>query len=527
MKLMSKKYIFVIFIFVAAFILRIPNLNTPFWVDEFSSAGQARLINTYGLNVFNQDEHYFEHHNITVYWLISIFFNILGESTTSARLPFVIIGSIVPIFVYIVSKKLFNNEKSAIGSTLLTTFSYFQITWSRQARSYMLQQLLILLSIYIYLTLLQPITTKKRNLLIILFVIISIIGLLTHATFILVLFSLSLHFILHNRDKFKRYVIQPYVLVFLIGIGTLLHFVGTTKQILERVILTYQNGLSNNIWYYHSFLWREHQLIVFLAVIGILYSFIIKKKETLLLVTIISSYLTFHLFLFPPYVSRYILPIFPLLLIFSAQSCTLLGETIAKKITSKEFQKPFELILPILIIIGIIANGDTFAIKPKQFYSVNKDMRDIALVDYDQVYSLIKNKSKGYEDETAIIDTWIDRSRWYLSPDYKNYYLFRWIKEEGLVNGLEKRSVFSINDNGEKYLEKSGNTLFIGELSDLEKAMQKYPRGFIWIDDTSLPADVIQYAEQNLKKELYLDHYYLDDNPYSIWPGTLYSWGIE
>ena len=41
--------------------------------------------------------------------------------------------------------------------------------------------------------------------------------------------------------------------------------------------------------------------------------------------------------------------------------------------------------------------------------------------------------------------------------------------------------------------------------------------------------DVIKYAKENFKKELYLESYppELLENPYSIWPATLYSWGFE
>ena len=88
------------------------------------------------------------------------------------------------------------------------------------------------------------------------------------------------------------------------------------------------------------------------------------------------------------------------------------------------------------------------------------------------------------------------------------------------------KTEFTLNKEEEKIIPLS-NQRFIGELTDLLKAQKRYPNGFIFIDDATMPKDVIDYAEKNLKKELYLDHYPLDDNPYSIWPATLYSWGIE
>lgn len=176
----------------------------------------------------------------------------------------------------------------------------------------------------------------------------------------------------------------------------------------------------------------------------------------------------------------------------------------------------------------IVINGDTFVLKPKAYYSVNHDMREIALIDYHKVYAIINTKRATEKNPVAIVDTWPDRSKWYLGDNIGNYYIFRWSNEEGTVNGLTKNTIFKVNTQNEKYLELSGTPPIkvVVELSDLHRAMSKYSKGFIWIDDASMPADVIQYVERNFFAELYLDHYPLDDNPYSIWPGALYSWGF-
>jgi len=133
--------------------------------------------------------------------------------------------------------------------------------------------------------------------------------------------------------------------------------------------------------------------------------------------------------------------------------------------------------------------------------SVNHDMRDIAIVDYNKVYNLIKKKSNNNLSDVAVIDTWPDRPKWYLGINFPNIYHFRWSD-----NGFRKKTNFYLNNLGEKIVIPTNNKL-VSELTDLEKAMTKYPKGFIWIDDTSLPADVIKYVEKNFYKELYLDHY--------------------
>lgn len=226
-------------------------------------------------------------------------------------------------------------------------------------------------------------------------------------------------------------------------------------------------------------------------------------------------------FLFAPYVSRYLLPLWPFILLFAAYSLFTIAQIFAEK------TRVSATIITLAITIAIVFNGHMFVLKPKPFYSVNHDFREIALIDYHQIYTIIKEKGNLPEGKTAVIDTWQDRLYWYLGRDFPSAYLFRWIEEEGTVNGLAKRTVFTINNSGEKIIPGQKNLRFVGEASDLEKAMNKYPKGFILIDDSSMPEDVREYAEKNFKKELYVDHYPLDDNPYSIWPATLYSWGIE
>jgi hypothetical protein len=181
----------------------------------------------------------------------------------------------------------------------------------------------------------------------------------------------------------------------------------------------------------------------------------------------------------------------------------------------------------LIITFAIIAQGNLFVIKPKRFYSVNHSFREIALIDYDQVYRIIQEKSSTKASETAVIDTWWDRARWYLGAQYKPLYAFRWDHESGRINGLSKSTPYTTNANGEKVIYKSDNVKLVSNLPDLLRVMKKYPQGFIFIDDTSMSKEVITFAQQNFYHELHLDHYIYDDNPSSIWPAELYSWGFK
>ncbi len=489
--------------------------NYSFWVDEFSTARFARNILTYGLGVFNKKDIIVEHHNITTYFIVAAFFKLFKESEFFARLPFVIVGSIIPIVVYFLTKKIFD-KTSAICASLLTTFSYFMITWSRQAREFALLQALVLLTLYIYL---EITSHKERNILsIFLFLAVGVVGLLTHAMFYLLVFAILIHYALENKESLLNLVKKKqFWIVFILTLSS-------------SVLLLWQQGIfgffkssqfgANNLWYYHSFLWREYGLITFLGLSGLVIGIInIKKGSSLLLIHFIIQ-LLFVCFIWGHYLSKYLLPVFPYLFIGMGYFISFVSK---KALYNKSESVKF--IVPILLTLFIIANGNKFVIKPKSYYSINHDFREIANIDYNEIYNIIKTKGDVSKQKTAVIETWPDRAYWYIGNQYPAVYFFRWENEKGIVSGHAKKTDFYYNNEGEKEIIK--NLRFIGRLPDLKKAMIRYPKGFIFIDDSTLPHDVITYAQTHFKKELYLDHYPLEENPYSIWPSTLYSWGME
>jgi hypothetical protein len=513
---MKNTIVKIIALFLLAGAFRISFNNNFFWVDEFSTATQAQLLLEHGSDIFNQSSNYFEAHNITTHLITAGSFFLFGFGEWQAKLPMMLLGSFIPVLIYIFAKKIFN-KNTALVASLLSIFSYWQITWSRQARGYVLQQLLVLLTLLCYQLLLKKFSKPRLFFLI----TVSLFGLLTHTTYILILLALGVHFILFNREKVMGVVTKPLFLISAAFLLLLASYTGQLSIITDnlKILIGYH---PNNLAYYHSFLWREQTIISLLAFLGTLLIFFKKKKYSLgsLLLLPVILYLFFVSFLFAPYVSRYLLPIFPLLIVLSGMAVSEIAALISKK---------QQLLISAMIVLFIVINGDKFTIKPKAFYSVNHDMREIALINYDQVYGIIESKGELEKGKTAVVDTWPDRIKWYLGENQDYFYTFRWLDEPGTVNGLEKKTPFELNKEGEKYIPKTGRppVKLIGELLDLELAMAKYQQGFIWIDDSSLPADVISYVKENFYKELYLDHYPLDDNPYSIWPGTLYSWGFE
>lgn len=496
--------------------------NHPFWVDEFSSANQARLLLEYGSSYFNNPLINVEFNNVIAHSLIALSFAVFGQNEWVARLPFVLIGSLVPVATFFLARLIFGTPVGVIAS-LLTSTSYFLITWSRQARSYPLTQLCMLLTLYFYFR----ITSQKnpQKYLLALFIAVSLFGVLTHYLFWILLGTLFLDSLFRFRTQLKTIVKNPLFFVGSVVLFFTLMLFGIPQSLFNFML----HGMSpvNNAWYYHSFLWREYGLISFLAFMGILGSF----KKHFSSVSIVVGYMIIHVlflvFFFPPYTSRYLLPIFPLLFIFTAFTLNKFMNAAVTVNFAGIKREHLSMAGTLFLTAFIILNGYKFDIKPNPFYSVNHDFREIALIDYKQVYDIIKEKGDLDEGKTAVIDTWHDRLYWYLGTDFYAPYIFRWAADPGTTNGLSHTTRFIINKEGEKLIPRQERLILIAELSDLKKAMNKYPKGFIFIDDASMPADVIKYVQENFHQELFLNRYPLDDNPLSDWPATLYSWGIE
>lgn len=497
---------------MAAFSLRFYGLsnNYPFWVDEFGTATQAKKLLEGGIGVVGNKEVVFESHNLTTHFLVALFFKLLGQKEWIARLPFAIIGSFLPLAVFLLTKKI-SDFRTALSSMILAAFSFIEILWSRQARGYVLLQLLIILSFYFYLLIFSGKRPEKHAAF--LFFLTTFLGILTHFMFVIALLALFIHFLIFNRRfalvAFKSFWFYLAAFVFIF----IMYKTGALRQILIFPSTSFFR--PNNLWYYHSFLWREYNLITFLGFFGLLLAFLRNRIKIYLIFIFILLQLIFVNFIFSPYHSRYLLPIFPLLFIGMAYTISYLANSVSLKSRS---------ILTIVITLFIILNGDKFVFKPKAYYSLNRDFREIANIDYHQVYEIIKKKYNK-EKQIAIIETWPARTYWYIDSNFKPLYHFRWQDEEGFALGMPKKTNYFLNNDGEKMLTK--NLGFVGTLADFISVRKKYPKGFIFIDDSSLPKDILDYAEKNLKKELYLDHYPLDDNPYSIWPATLFSWGLN
>lgn len=498
-------------VFASALIIRLYGLtsNQPFWVDEFSSGTQARLIQKYGYQLLIDSDLRsrveFEHQNIPYHILIASSFSVFGENEWVARLPSALIGALIPLLLFYLMH-IFGYTRSGIFSAILTVHVHFQALWSVQARGYMLLQTCILSALIIY-TLLAS-NNSNRALKLISLVAICIIGLLSHITFMFLILALLIHYVLSRPFSRKSFLVMGTILL---AIVLSLYASGSITKILFFFTQTYTP--VDNAWYYHSFLWRQYQLVTFLGVLGIVGMVKDSPKKMYPIIIFSGLYMIFILYIFGHHMTKYLLPIFPFLLAGMGYMIHYISGMLSRSVLVKFF-------IGIVITYSIILNGNTFISKPRKYISLNTHFREISTIDYNLVYERVQSKMSS---DTAIVETWPGRSLWYLGNDFQHTYLYRWENEDGFMNGHEMKTSFYTKDGIKRVSDSIG---FVSTQSDLAKLMKRHPTGFIFIDDSSLPASVREYADSHLTKELYLDHYPLDDNPYSIWPATLYSWGF-
>src|SRR3989344_193115 len=304
---------FVFFIFSVALFYRLYGLSTnnpPFWVDEFASANQGKLFLQQGLAAFFNPNIVLEHYNVTTHLLIALSYKLFGVNEFSARLTLVIVGSLIPLFVFFLTKYL-TNISTAISASLFVTFSYFEITWSRQARGYIIVQFLILASFFLYLRLIN--LKKTTPLLSLTFLLTIFLGIITHPLYYIFLMSVAFHFLLTNHNRVSELLKKLWFYLLFFFLIFIIYKIGFFNALIR--MFNAGTFLTNNVWYYHPFLWREYGFLTFLAITGFLFLLIKKSKAILPILIYIGIHLMFVTFIFKPYVSRYLLPIFPFLII--------------------------------------------------------------------------------------------------------------------------------------------------------------------------------------------------------------------
>lgn len=152
-KLSGKKefltYLLIIFVIVSfGFYLRATNLTEPSFVDdEYLHVYAAKSILGSEEPTLPSGEIY--DRAILYTYLVAFSFKVLGVNEYAARIPSVIFGTLSIILVFFIGRRLFGTLVGII-SAFLVAFVPLEIAWSRECRFYAMYQFFYLLGFYAF-----------------------------------------------------------------------------------------------------------------------------------------------------------------------------------------------------------------------------------------------------------------------------------------------------------------------------------------------------------------------------------------
>jgi len=235
-----KNKIFLIFIFIAAFLIRFYNYQYPPLLWDEAALG----YNAYSILETGKDEYgqtlplifkSFNDYKPGLYVYLALpFVKLLGLNELSIRLPSILIGSLIPIFLFFLILKIDKkNYKLAYIAAILTVFNPFNITYSRLAWETNILTFEIILATYLYFT--------NKHLWSSL-----IIGLMLYTYQGGKLSALILIFILFSIYKSKIFTKQFIVPVFLLGLPILygLLFNNNSNRLKVASLFSYPRSLQ-------------------------------------------------------------------------------------------------------------------------------------------------------------------------------------------------------------------------------------------------------------------------------------------
>lgn len=224
--IIKTKYVFPYAVIILGLFLYFTNLgNIYLWQDEAQTAliSQTVLQNgipkgTDGKNFFSQElgaeygeDYTYKWHTWLPFYILAATFKAFGSTTFTARLPFALFGLASLLLTYFLTRKLFDNERTAVMSTLVLLFSVPFMILSRQSRYYSMTAFFSLMTAYGYQRLVRG---EKHGSL----AYFAGATLLFHTHYIYVatlVTALSVHLLLFYHERWKPFLIATLaVLVF-------------------------------------------------------------------------------------------------------------------------------------------------------------------------------------------------------------------------------------------------------------------------------------------------------------------------
>lgn len=495
----QNKYVDFIFIFcfiLTGLVLRYSGIiaQHSFWSDEAYISSVARDISLGKVLIFEGlttlGAVYQPLHTL----FISIYFNILGISELSARVPSVIFGVIGIPFIYLLTKN-WTGRNAAIISTFFYTFSQLQIAHATQAKPYTAISTLLLITIYLMQRLYLKKLSTQKFLLLHLGVLIAIIlmSLLHIASLLFGLLYLAFIIQKYNSKIFKNN------LKYLFFAGIILFLAVSLFFYINSGIALRSISFFNNFVYFREFFFHQYLFFTISSLFGAWFT---RNKFKSIGVSIFFWALIlifFWTFIHYSRNIRYILPLFTIMQVFFG----IFWATVFEKFFPKK-----SVLVTFIFISMLFIGWNKVVKKPNIFYSPNADIfADVQNADYKSAFNFIKSNFPDYK-EMVVLNDLIDAQKYYLTGKENADAYF--------MKGITTPQKHGVN-----------GVMVYGNLEDFIKVQTKYPKGLLIVEDweSILPEDIKQYAKKNMKLEYRVEN--LEVSPTDKWPIEIYSWGME
>ena len=377
-KITKTEIILLAVILLFGFFLRIYALgNAPFWVDEATSAMNARMILEPSLSVFDHVSAYVLHYGMA-------FFMLFGQTELLARFVSVIFGLLTIILAYFIGKEY--SKSGGIISALFFSVFYLEVFFSRQARYYQLFQLAFFASLYFLYK------SKENPKWLYLAIIAMFITIDTHLEGLVLAPIFILHILYFNRKQWFLSIFPAIPLI--------------RKLIPASNLSTGSIELISNYASKYFAYTRNMAYLLILFVPGLIWAFMKKKRLTLTL--ILPALVTLiGIFSLQTFAFRYFyFFIFPILL-YSALLFSFLYDKYGKL-----------MLIPLLLVILIPSNlffGQTYVniIKPVDY---NFNDYSAPYTDYKTVPMIVIDELKS---NTTLLSYFSSDVYWYIrKPDF-------------------------------------------------------------------------------------------------------------
>ncbi|QQG38509.1 MAG: glycosyltransferase family 39 protein [Candidatus Woesearchaeota archaeon] len=342
----DKTFVFFLILLIIALGIRIIGVNQAFFDDEIDYVITTKISTFYGLNNIVL-------HPPLVTW-VNMFFGLFTTSLLIYRFVPLILGLLTIFFVYLISRKLYD-EKSAIFASAIMAFSFYHVLASLQVGDE--GGFLAFLYTFAFYCYLNHENGKKHWYY--LSAIAAGLALLAKESSILLLGILFIYE-LTNKNKFvsfeniKRTVIKTLPLAI---IAFLIFSIYPLLNLLSPI--DYTEGVKNTVSSYFSFgfnlqgpglllLWAT-PFLIFLTLISLLK---IQKEDRLFLIWIGASLISYLFFINLGDHSRYFMNVIPAMAILS-------GRFLSKiKFTKKNVILFILIFLIFFIVLGIYNTGN-------------------------------------------------------------------------------------------------------------------------------------------------------------------------